>query len=215
MKTKFMILLAALGLTAANSWADAITLDFKGNSVTGGTLLLTESGTDATDDFTGDRFDELAIASFQITGLPTYGSLTITASALVDDLNVTGSGLQDGSSGYNAAGEGTSFVFNRDVIITALDWGSFTSDTVILRNGATNLGTFTTGSPISGGIDFSDTDPAVMSITVAQGDAFVIENDSGTFYLESMNITAIPEPSSIMLMGLVGIVAVSVLRKRK
>jgi plastocyanin len=110
----------------------------------------------------------------------------VTASALDDDLNITSNGLQDGSSGYNNVGEGTSFVFDIDVTITSLDWVSFSTtastDNVTLLNDSVNLGTFTNGT-VSGGIDFTSTNPSTMNIAVTAGDAFEIQfSAGGTYY---------------------------------
>lgn len=207
---------AALSCFAYSASAQSVTLDFKGNTVTGGTLVLTEPGSGATNDFKGDRFDELTSASFQIQSIPSIGTLDVTASALLDDLNVTGSGLQDGSNGYDGAEEGTSFVFNQDVTITAMDWESFTTagnDSVTLSSGATNIGTFPEET-VTGSTDFSNTNPSTMSIEVSAGDAFTLTYDSGTFYLESITFTVVPEPGTYALLSGICALGFVMIRRR-
>jgi len=207
---------ASLAGTAVILSAQSITLDFENNLVTGGDLVIQTAGTDAVDDFTGDRFDEQSSALFQIQNIATIGTLGVTATALIDDLNVTGSGLQDGASGYNGAGEGTSFLFDTDVIITSLDWVSFTSlgsDSVTLSVGATSIGTFGEGTVI-GNTDFTSTNPATMNIAVSAGDAFTITFDNGAFYLGQMGFTVVPEPNAYALLSGICALASIMLRRR-
>ena len=94
---RILTVTASLAGTAVILSAQSITLDFENNLVTGGDLIIQTAGTDAVDDFTGDRFDEQSSALFQIQNIATIGTLGVTATALIDDLNVTGSGLQDGA----------------------------------------------------------------------------------------------------------------------
>lgn len=202
----------SLSLLFSSLSAQSITLDFENDTVAGGTLVLLESGTGATDSFASNRFDEKTSAAFEIQGITSIGTLGVTASALIDDINVTGSGLQDGSSGYNEAGEGTSFVFSKDVIITSLDWVSFTADTVTLSSGMTTLGTFTTGT-IIGSTDFTNSNPATMNIAVSAGDAFTIKYGSDTFYLGQLGLTAVPEPSSYTIFA--GFIALALAVNRR
>lgn len=218
-KTTILALLASAGLAISVYGQTTITIDFENSTITGGDLVLTETGTGVTDDFESDRFDELSSASFEIQNIASIGTLTVTATALLDDLNVTGSGLQDGSSGYDTAEEGTSFVFNRNVTITSIDFGSFTSagnDEVILSSGSTTIGTFSEGT-ISGSTDFSNTNPATMSIAVAAGDAFEIAFSDGDYFVESigMSVSAIPEPSTYGAIGGILALAMVLYRRRK
>lgn len=215
-KLTILALGALLGLAGAAS-GQSFTLDFENNSVTGGTLVLLETGNDPTTDFGGDRFDEQTSAAFEIQNIAGFGTLGVTASALSENLNVTGNGLQDGASGYGTAGEGTSFIFDADVRIDSLDWVSFTSsgnDSVTLSSGSTTIGTFGDGT-VTGTTDFSSTNPATMSIDVAAGDAFTIAYDAGNFFLGQMGVTAVPEPNAyVLLAGLFGLGYVMARRRR-
>ena len=217
MKAKLILLITTLGLTASISRADNVIIDFTDSSITGGSLNLLSGTTGSTTDFTSARFEGRGSADFEITGLPTYGTLSVTAEALDDDLNITGQGLADGGSGYDNNGEGTSFIFDQDVTITGFDFAGFSTatDQVILRNGLTNLGTFTAGSN-SGGFNFSDGNNVTMSVTVSSGNAFILEHTStGDYDLERLNFTVIPEPSSIALIGLSALALALSLRNRK
>lgn len=215
-KLTLLALAAGLGLVGAVHGQTPITIDFQNSAITGGDLLLTEPGSGLTNDFTSDRFDELTSASFEIQNISGVGTLGITATALLDDLNVTGSGLQDGSSGYNAANEGTGFVFDRDVTITSIDFGSFTTlggDSVTLSSGSTIVGTFGDGD-VAGSTDFSSTNPAIMDIFVAAGDSFEIAYAGGSFWVESIGLTAVPEPSAYALLaGMMGLACVALRRR--
>jgi hypothetical protein len=226
MNKKLLLLTAALGLAAALVRADSITLDFENDSVTGGSLNITSGTSGATDSFTSPRFDNQISSTFEITGLPTYGTLTVTATGLGTDLSMFSGGLGDGTGGYNATGEGTSFIFSEDVTITGLDWTSFTvggNDSVSLYNGTPNtfdgttiLGTYADDT-VSGGIDFTNPNSVTMNVTVLAGDAFSFRNSDGAgdFYLGDISLTVIPEPSSLVLVGLAALAVAGILRSRK
>jgi len=201
MRTQLAALAIFAGFATAASAQTDINIDFQGDTVAGGDLVLTEPGTGPTDDFASDRFDELSTASFEIQNIASVGTLTVTATALRDDLNALSGGLADGSGGHDQTGEGTSFVFDRDVTITSIDFGSFTSagnDEVTLSNGSTVVGTFAEGD-ISGSTDFSSTNPATMSIDVASGDDFEIAYSNGDYLIESIGMNVVPEPGNYAL----------------
>jgi hypothetical protein len=102
------------------------------------------------------------------------------------------------------------------VIITSLDWVSFTSggsDSVTLSVGATSIGTFGVGTVI-GNTDFTSTNPATMNIAVSAGDAFTITFDNGAFYLGQMGLTVVPEPNAYALLSGICALAFVMLRRR-
>jgi hypothetical protein len=215
-----LLVITAFGSSTLNAVAPPpvpdVIFDFEVNSVTGGTLVLLNSGSGATNDFKGDRFDGQAAANFEIQGIAGVGTLGITATSLMGALNVTGEGLQDGSSGYGTAGEGTSFTFDKDITITLLDWVNFTTDdgdSVTLSSGATNIGTFSKGTVI-GSTDFSDTNPSVMSIDVAADELFTITYAAGNFALGQMGFTVVPEPQNYALLAAISALGFVMLRRR-
>ncbi|MFW5894217.1 MAG: hypothetical protein ACOCUY_03690 [Verrucomicrobiota bacterium] len=198
---------AMLGLIVAVCAGSAhgaeVTLDFINNNdtdVSGGTL----QNPDGTS-LTWDDVDEEESYAFQIVDIESTGSVGITAEARRDDLNFLSNGLADGSTGYNEAEEGTDFTFDRAVTITEMDWCSFTSggsDSVKLMLDDVSLGTFGQDD-VSGGIDFTDTNPARMSINVPAGSTFSLEYEGGDFKLERLTFT-IPEPAAASLIILGG-----------
>ena len=199
-----LLTVAALSCIAQPASAQSVTFDFEGNFVTGGTLALQAAGDDPIDSFLGDRFDELSSASFQVTGIGGgIGALAGTALALNGVLNVTGSGLADAGSGYNGAGEGTSFTFDKDIIVTGLDFTDFTSagsDSVTISSGSTTIGTFEFGETI-GSTSFADPNAVTASIAVAAGDTFKIEYAAGAFHLGDFTFTVVPEPGTYALLS--------------
>lgn len=208
---------AAITSFATIAHAQAISFNFDDNTVVGGTLVLLESGTDPTNDFSGDRFDEQTSADFQIQGITGIGTLGVTATALVDDLNILSTGLADGSSGYGAAGEGTSFIFDKDVVITAMDWASFSatpsSDVVELLNNNVSLGNYTADT-VTGSTDFTSTNPATMNIAVTAGNAFTLRWVAGDFELQGIGLTVVPEPNTYALLAGISALGVVMLRRR-
>jgi hypothetical protein len=220
MKNKLFpfLILTAASLHAGTPPPFDVILDFENNTVTGGTLVLLDSGSGATNDFTGDRFDEQTSADFEIQGITGVGTLSVTATALAGNLNVTTNGLQDGSSGYGATGEGTHFNFDKDVTITFLDWVEFSttpdSDSVELLNDNLSLGSYTKNT-VSGGINFTDTNPSTMSISVTAGDDFTIKHSAGTFYLGQIGFTVVPEPNIYAALAGLCSLAYVMLRRRK
>lgn len=216
--TQTLLNVATLSCSISIASAQTVNFDFENNTVTGGTLILQPAGTDPVDSFLGDRFDQQFNANFQITGIGgAIGTLNGTASALFDDLNVTASGLADAGSGYNGTGEGTSFVFDEDIVVTGLDFTSFTSeggDSVTLLSGITSIGTFEDGE-IIGSTNFFDPNAVTASIFVAAGDAFTIEYAAGAYHLGDFTFTVVPEPGTYALLSGFCALGFVMLRRRK
>lgn len=225
LKREFLTIIPAILGSTVFAATHAISLDFKADTVIGGDLVI--SGTGDTGSFKGSLFDEQASSIFEIQNITDIGSIQITASSLDSYLNVTSDGLQDGTSGYNASGEGTSFTFDTAVRIQSLDWGSFTYDDpsnfdqVSLYNGiggSNLLGTFVYGQTI-GSTSFADTNPATMDILVEANHSFRIQfeqqSTSNGFYLESMSFNIVPEPSAYALaLGICSLLSAVIIRKR-
>jgi hypothetical protein len=221
-----------LALLCANTvvYSQAVSLNFKTDTVVGGDLVISSSGTDATDSFKGDRFEGQSSSVFEIQNITGIGTLQITAAATkpaVGYLHVTANGLQDGTSGYDDSDEGTRFTFGTAVRIQSIDWGSFTDnggtdfDEVSLYNGLNGtdfIGTFKDGDTI-GSTSFASTDPSTMDIVVGANHTFRIlfnhKSSSSGFYLESMNFNVVPEPAEYALaLGICSLIG-SVLYRRR
>ena len=180
-------------------------------TLTGGSLVLTDAGSGPTNTWLSDRFEH-ASSTFEVQSIPTIGTLTVTATSLVGDLNITSSGLSDGSSGYGATGEGTSFTFSEDVTITMFDFSSFTSgggDTVDLSVGTTLLGTFSDDTVVASVADFTNPNNVSASISVSAGDAFTLTYQAGNFSLEEISfsvLASVPEANFYsLIVGISGL----------
>ncbi len=213
----FTVLVAFAG--SASAQTVVITWNASSEGVSPGNLFLPVSSvlTDS-DDWSASDLDELSSPStgqFQIQGLSS-GTLNVTMNALVDDINITGTGLQDGGSGFNAVGEGITFTFDLPVTIDTLDFSSFSSvddDFEFLNDGVTFLtiqGDLVNGNSVS-----------LSEQSIAVGDEFTmrIPTGGGTsgFILESMTISvsAIPEPSTCAAIGGILVLGIVLYRRRK
>ncbi|WFB35727.1 PEP-CTERM sorting domain-containing protein [Kiritimatiellota bacterium B12222] len=201
MKNKFIILLAVLGLASVNSW--------------GAVIDLTNSGTGAELDAIGSSVP----GSFNLPEIP---SLEMTVTAVLGNdspsLNATAASLGVNSAATTGAGddtdqfdalfeEGFIFEFDKDVSITEINFISFGSSDSFSFGGTS--------------ITFSDPnlDDSVYTFSapfvVTAGTSISAQVTNGSIGMESMTLTVIPEPSSMVLMGLVGLAAVMMLKKRK
>lgn len=184
--------------------------------VTGGSLVLTDSGGGLTSAWESDRFEK-GSSTFEIQSIPTYGTLVVIANSFQGDLNVTGSGLGDGSSGYNAASEGTSFTFNQDVTITGFDFAAFTTaggDSIELLIGAVSLGTFQEDTVVASVADFSNPNAVAASIDLSAGQPFLLACQGGSFHLEDLSFNVVPEPGAFALLsGVFGFASVALRRR--
>ena len=125
--------------------------------------------------------------------------------------------IGDGASGYNAAGEGTSFTFNQDVTITSFDFAAVTTeggDKIEFLIGSVLLGAFQEGTVVGTVADFSNPNAVVASIDVSAGQTFSVARRAGSFYLEDLSFTVVPEPSYYTLLFGALSLALVALRRR-
>jgi len=202
-----------------------VTIDFEDSTIEGGSIRAEPNHTPEpiTDQFRDPWFDEVSAgtaASFTIENIDLIGTLNVTAEALSDDLNVTDDGLSDGVSGYNAEGDGTTFTFDRDLTVTAIDFTSFTSgggDEVVLESGDQSVGPIAEGQSVSTpfAANFGETNPATTEIPVSAGDSFVVAWSSGEFWVESLAIQTVPEPSRFGLVAAILALAAALFARRR
>ncbi|MDQ8188394.1 PEP-CTERM sorting domain-containing protein [Pelagicoccus sp. SDUM812002] len=123
-------------------------------------------------------------------------------------LNWTDDGLGDAGSGLNNQNEFISFTFNQDGRIDVLDFGAFTgSESLsILRTGETDIGFL--------GDDAAHGSVLSPSLLFAAGQTVTVRNNSGAFFLESMTISAVPEPGTIVFSFLGASIAFVLARRR-
>ncbi len=190
---KILIALFVLGMAFVFSGsAEVIWLDNSGDPSTG-------------DNLTGISTTPFTISVPEITGL----EMTITAILGTDTgakLNSTATSLginsdnDSDTDAFDAAwGQGFTFQFNQDVFISQLDFTTFSSGETIsfagvniengdLSNGTTDIYDFSTPLEIS-----ANTDITLLAT-------------SGTIGIEAMTL-AVPEPATIAMFGLGGIIA--------
>ncbi|MDF3130312.1 PEP-CTERM sorting domain-containing protein [Kiritimatiellaeota bacterium B1221] len=199
MKTKLLVLLAALGLASVSSRAATFTFDDEN------TVL-------------GSYFDGLTSGSYTIDGIK------ITLTSNFDEFNATGSnfGINQSASGDDTDGfdfddtegstgglaEGFTISFDQDVELVSFTVSSWSAgnDVVTISDDITTVTTITSTGTTSLG-----------NYALAQGSTLSVDTTAGTYGngWSFDSITVIPEPSSIIMMGLVGLASVMVLRKRK
>lgn len=208
----FFLVLASCSCLTVLRGQVTVTIDFADSTIEGGTLRKEpgHSPEPITGNFRDPWFDEVkagTASTFTIEDVALIGTLTVTAEALSDDLNVTDDGLSDGPSGYNATGEGTTFLFDRDLTVTAIDFTSFTTnggDEVTLGSGTQSLGPIGDGESLthnSLSANFTETNPAETTIPVGAGEPFAVKWSAGRFYVESLQIQTVPEPSRFGLIA--------------
>lgn len=200
---KFLTCFLYLVVASFNVSAQDIVFYFENDEankpLTGGTLNITTAGSGVTNDWASNRFEGLTTSSFDITGITGVGSITGTISASSGNLNLTNSGLADGSSGFNSVGEGVSFSFSTDVTITMFDYSGFTSaDSVELYIDDTSLGTYTDDT-ITASANFTNPNNVSLSLDLAAGEILNMTYLGGAYHLEEFAFT-VPEPSFYSLL---------------
>ena len=126
------------------------------------------------------------------------------------DWNAPGLGVD--SSGFNAASEAISFVFDQNVKVVGFEFDSFTpagSDSVSLKIG--------TDGPINYTPDGSVNDHKwATNLMVNAGETMLLSRQGGTFYLEGLSVmSVVPETGTTIGLALcLGTLLIARLRKR-
>lgn len=196
MKTKFLVLLAALGLATVNSQAEVTYSFFSKDGV----------------------FDGNTLAQDTLIDLDSGFSTLMTVASTGGNLNSNATGLGIGDANVDGLTEIITFSFDKDVDLNFFDFGgvgSDASDGANFKLGSNPAIDLYTG--VSGFNGTSDVYTPASPVRLTSGQTIVVKGSSATsiFDLDGFSVTVIPEPSSVMLMGLVGVAAISVLRKRK
>jgi hypothetical protein len=234
MKTKFMILIAALGLATATGGRGAVIasfeetgtggtitypVDFINDTITGITLTADPNldsatlaqGAGATAGTAGGSLGFASIGSGTLSDAITgniYHSFTLTPS--------TGYTMNISGVEYNADASNSTSTFNFNLFSNITGFtsgdslGSFSVVNSAASSGTINLSSVTALQGISS-VEFR----IYVDRSAGSGTAAYYADDGVNSGFFSVNGAVIPEPSSIILMGLVGLAAVVILRKRK
>ncbi|HAQ57891.1 MAG TPA: hypothetical protein DEA16_03185 [Opitutae bacterium] len=219
MRINKTLLCAKILITLANlTFAQTVILNFNSAQIptSGGNLFLLGSGTGSTNAFLSDRFENYNSTQFEIQSIPTFGTLTVTAATSgTGFLNVTTTGLGEGGSGINNSNEFISFTFSEDIEITFLDFNAITgTESVELLIEANSLGTFLNDTVVENIADFTAPSNITASISLAQGEAFIMKHVSGAYDLERIGFTVVPEPSTYALLFGCCALALAMIRRR-
>ena len=210
----FKILISFANLT----FGQTVILNFNsaGIPTTSGNLFLLGSGAGPTDAFLSNRFENYSSTQFEIRSIPTFGTLTVTAATSgAGFFNVTTTGLGEGGSGINNSDEFISFTFSEDIEITFLDFNAITvSESVELLIDTTSLGTFLNNTVVENIANFTAPSNVTASISLAEGEAFIMKHASGEYDLERIGFTVVPEPRTYALLSGCCVLAVAMLRRR-
>ena len=169
----------------------------------------------------GADLDEIAFGDtpagpFAVPGIP---GLSITVIQVIDgnaasdneDLNATTTslGINDSLTGDDTdafdsdRGESATFQFNQDVTIHFIDFANFASGEEFSFAGLV-IGNDDLTNGTSDTIDL-DTEPGFSPIAIAANTDFSVFATSGNIGLQAISISAIPEPSSVALLGGIGL----------
>ena len=137
-----------------------------------------------------------------------------TASAAIDAAGST-TGISGGSSNnFFDVGESVSFTFDRNVEFLLADFNNLSGSEFLNFNvGGTNFAINDANT------DISDNNFTFGNLALSSGDTFSISGGSGAAGIENLTInvlpaTAVPEPSSAALLGLLSLGVVARRRRR-
>ena len=218
MKIKLILLLAAFGLTAATSGRAQTSLIFNFDTSTntefGTGDGLYYDGSELEVDYTGD-YSGTDITSFDTAlegnttvnfSIDAVGDLTspftgtMTASGGAFEIGGNGSGI---GNTLIDAGESWTFTFNQEVILNAANFYGVDNNAQAVSINSVAVA----GSPFDGDIIGANyTVPVGQTLTFSQATA------SENYGIQDLDITVIPEPSSLALIGLAGLAVLGILR---
>jgi hypothetical protein len=173
-------------LAAASSHGATIVLTNTGGL--GALIDEVSSGTFAVPEISGLSVTIVSIAS---TGTGS-GTLELNSSSTSFGINSLGTTSDDAAAFDAALSETTTISFNKEVKITKIDFVSF---------GATDVFMFAGQSIASSNLS-SSVYTFSTPLTIAANTSFSLYATSGTIGLESIDLTAIPEPSTTLLGGI-------------
>lgn len=196
-----------LFLGATVTCAQTFVFDFRSNVGEG--VFLDSGGLNEITDWNaasntlGDLDGERNQSGFLFFDLDSQGGFESVELSSSNFLNWTDAGLDDGGAGLNNEGEFISFVFDRAIRMDVLDLGSFLGTDSLSIADSTFLGA-----------QAADNSVLFPDLAFAAGETITIQNKTGTFFLESMTISAVPEPGTVLL-GILGAgIAVVTARRR-
>lgn len=111
-----------------------------------------------------------------------------------------GPGVGDGSTGFNNSEEFISFTFGTAVKVDQLDFQGFS-----FNSGSSSqtdrINILKDSAPVTQfvGKTSNDNGERSLGLNLGAGESLVLQYESGGFYLEGMTVSAVPEPSTVVL----------------
>ena len=187
-------LILTLSFCVSSSHADTIVLDSSGTGALLDGIDLASVGTPA--------------ATVAVTEIPGLNITVegINSSFANPEVNVTGTSLginpdgDDDTDAFDSAGsESVTFSFDQAVTISQLDFTNFTAGEVFEFAGIS-----ITNADLSNGT--TDVFDFASPLALAAGQSFTLTATAGTIGIEGIHTTtAVPEPTSAVLLGLAGL----------
>jgi len=185
-KSILMAVMAFSALAAVSSQGATIVLTNTGGL--GALIDEVSSGTFAVPEISG-----LSVTIVSITSTGTgSGTLQLNSSGTSFGINSLGTTSDDASAFDAALSETTTISFNEEVQISKIDFVSFGASDVFMFAGQSIV-----SSDLSSSV-FTFSTP----LTIAANTSFSLSATAGTIGLESIDLTAIPEPSTALLGGI-------------